>query len=161
MTVTLFRIAADTATYTADDLSGKGAEITGGRWNEKGTPLVYAATTRALAYVETLVHLDGSKPLPLNRYLIEINVPDDAWANAAVCNPAANVGWDALPASITSIRFGTNWAAGGSSLLVMVPSVVTPEELNVLINPKHPDIAKVKAKNVRKWTYDHRAHATV
>ena len=70
----MWRIAADTPTYEADDLSGKGAELSGGRWNRKGTPLIYASVSRALACLETVVHLTQT-PLPLNRYLVEIRVP--------------------------------------------------------------------------------------
>lgn len=159
MSVTLWRIAAEASSYQANDLSGKGAEITGGRWNAKGTPMLYVATTRSMAYLETVVHLDGSMPLPLNRYLVSIEVPDDAWTNAAVCDPASHVGWDALPAGKTSVDFGTAWAAGMGSLLAKVPSVIIPEEINVLINPRHPDIANVTAKKIRKWIYDERGRA--
>ena len=60
----LWRISADTRRYQADDLSGRGAETTGGRWNEVGLPVVYTATTRALACLETMVHLNaGGLPL--------------------------------------------------------------------------------------------------
>ena len=38
----------------------------------------------------------------------------------------------------------------------MVPSTITPEESNVLINPAHPDSAKITAQKVRKWLYDAR-----
>ena len=102
MSVSVWRIATDTKDYEADDLSGKGAEITGGRWNDKGTPLVYTSTNRSLAALETIVHLN-SGGLPLNRYLVEIVIPDDVW-NAAeeIDHTTAPVGWDAEPASRTS-----------------------------------------------------------
>ena len=54
--ISVWRIATDTPDYTADDLSGAGARATGGRWNARGTPLVYASTSRALACLETVVH---------------------------------------------------------------------------------------------------------
>src|SRR5713101_8129256 len=66
--ITVWRIAADTPDYEAHDLSGKGAEKTGGRWNRKGTAMVYASASRALACLETIVHLGSGDPLPLNRY---------------------------------------------------------------------------------------------
>ena len=55
--IVLWRIGVDTAFYTADDLSGKGAEKTGGRWNRPGLPVAYAASSIALAALETVVHL--------------------------------------------------------------------------------------------------------
>lgn len=153
--VTLWRIGADTPLYEAHDLTGKGAELSGGRWNRAGTPMVYASTSRALACLETVVHL-STDPLPLNRYLVQISVPPDAWKAAAQLDPAALVGWDAQPVGKTSLDWGTLWATARRSLLALVPSIIVPEEINVLVNPAHPDAAKVKAVKVRKWQYDAR-----
>lgn len=153
--VTLWRIATDTADYEAHDLSGKGAEASGGRWNRAGTPLVYCSATRALACLETLVHL-ARHPLPLNRYLVRITVPDAAWAAAVELDGSTLVGWDAEPAGQASLDWGTSWVAAGSSLLARVPSVVVPEEFNVLISPAHADVAGVKAEKMRRWLYDAR-----
>ena len=156
MSVSVWRIATDAKDYEADDLSGKGAEITGGRWNDKGTPLVYTSTNRSLAALETIVHLN-SGGLPLNRYLVEIVIPDDVWnAAEALDHTNAPVGWDAEPASRASSNFGTRWARAATSPLLRVPSVIVPEESNVLINPRHPDIAAIKARKVRKWICDPR-----
>jgi len=154
---TLWRIATDAPAYVAEDLGGKGAEITGGRWNAPGTPMVYAATSIALACLETVVHLDGSKSLPLNRYLVRIDVPADVWGRAVTLEADDHVGWDAVPAGKVSIDWGNTWCAGQSSALARVPSVVVPEEFNVLVNPRHPDAARLKATKLRKWTYDPRA----
>ena len=153
--VTLWRIGVDAPAYESDDLTGKGAEISGGRWNRVGTPLVYASTTRALACLETVVHL-ADEPLPLNRYLVRVTVPAQTWAAATVLDPSSLVGWDAEPVGRASLDWGTNWAKGKSTLLALVPSIVVPEELNVLVNPVHADAGKVKAVKVRKWVYDSR-----
>lgn len=154
--VLLWRVGTDTPDYEAHDLTGKGAEITGGRWNRAGTPLVYTSTSRALACLETIVHLAAAKPLPLNRYLVEIAVPAAAWDGRIVVDPTAYVGWDAEPAGKVSLDWGTTWAAGQSALLAEVPSVIVPEESNVLINPRHPDAGAVTTVKLRKWTYDAR-----
>ena len=154
--MSVWRIAADTKDYSADDLTGKGAEKTGGRWNREGTPVLYTANSRALAALETFVHLNAGG-LPLNRYLIEIVLPDDIWNAAQVeTTLTLKVGWDAEPASATSTDFGTRWLAGLNSLLLVVPSVIIPEERNVLINPRHGDIGRVQVKKVRKWLFDPR-----
>lgn len=156
MTTTFWRIATDTKTYEAHDLSGIGAKITGGRWNDIGVALVYAATSRALACLETVVHLN-SGGLPLNRYLVEINVPDDLLSAAEVATTDdLAVGWDAEPAGRVSISFGSEWAASVRSALMLVPSVIVSEENNLLINPGHPDAARISARKVRRWTYDPR-----
>ncbi len=77
MTQTVWRIAADTRDYAADDLSGAGAKATGGRWNAMNYAAVYSSATRAMACLETIVHLNAGG-LPLNRYLVEITIPEFA-----------------------------------------------------------------------------------
>lgn len=153
--VTLWRIASDTPEYQAHDLTGRGAELTGGRWNRRGTPLVYTSTSRALACLETVVHL-GGRTLPLNRYLVEIVVPADEWEARTIFDLDSNIGWDAEPAGMVSLDWGTAWANERSTLLAEVPSVVVPEESNVLINPLHPAAPTVHARKARRWTYDAR-----
>jgi RES domain-containing protein len=153
--ISVWRIAADTAAYTADDRSGKGAELTGGRWNEKGIPLLYSSKSRALACLETLVQLNSSG-LPLNRYLVEVLILVEAWAARERFVVGTGVGWDAEPPGRVSIDWGTRWARDKRSLVAEVPSVIVPEEVNVLLNPLHPDVAKIKAHKRRKWTYDAR-----
>lgn len=156
MSVVAWRIAQDTKDYSADDLGGKGAEITGGRWNHVGTPLVYASSSRSLACLETIVHLNAGG-LPFNRYLVEVTIPDAEWAAAtAITDKTAPVGWDAEPASKTSMDLGTEWCRTTATLLLLVPSVVVPEEHNILINPRHPAISRLSARKVRKWQYDPR-----
>ena len=156
MSISVWRIATDTPNYTADDLSGTGAAIEGGRWNVAGMPLVYASSSRALAALETLVHVKlGS--LPLNRYLVCINIPDAIWTTARIETAASlAVGWDAVPQGAVSIDLGMVWATDHASAILRVPSVIVPEEENILINPAHPDAARISAVKVRRWLYDPR-----
>ena len=156
MSRVVYRIGTDTPDYEADDLSGKGAEITGGRWNEKGTAVVYAAESRSLACLETLVHL-AAGGLPFNRYLVEISIPGPVWAAAQTETPVSlPVGWDAAPASRASIGFGTAWLRSGTSAVLVIPSVIVPEECCVLINSAHPDSTNIAAVKMRRWLYDPR-----
>lgn len=155
MTARVWRIAVETPDYPADDLTGEGARCTGGRWNHHETPLIYASNSIALACLETIVHLDAGD-LPLNRYLVSIDVPDDVWKAAVLLDPRDHVGWDAIPAGMTSVDAGNGWAASGISALLLVPSVIVPEETNILINPAHPEASRVKVKKRRRWTYDAR-----
>lgn len=154
MTVHVWRIATEGKTYHANDLSGEGAKRSGGRWNDVGIPVVYTAMNISLACLETVVHLDDD--LPLNRYLVRIDIPDDVWAASDAIDPGLIVGWDAMPAGMASVVTGSQWLLGGSSALLRVPSVIVPEEGNVLINPTHAAAATITATALRKWTYDPR-----
>jgi len=159
MSVVIWRIGTDTPDYTADELTGTGAKITGGRWNRAGIAVTYAAGSIALACLETLVHL-GAHALPFNRYLVRIEVPDEVFARRMkfedLAPDAARVGWDALPAGKVSLAFGSNWLLSGSSAILDIPSVVVPEERNCLINPGHPDVALIRSVKQRRFTYDAR-----
>ena len=57
------------------DLSGRGAEASGGRWNGKGTAMVYTSASRALCMVEIMVHIPAGI-IPKDYYLVSISIPD-------------------------------------------------------------------------------------
>jgi len=152
----VWRIATDTPTYTAEDLGGEGAKMTGGRWNAAGAPVVYGSEHIATACLETLVHLnDGG--LPYNRYLVAIEIPDEVWTRAQRETPSSlPIGWDAEPAGRDSISFGMTWLATKAAAILVIPSVIIPEESNILINPIHADAATIRSAKQRKWLYDPR-----
>lgn len=148
----MWRIGIDTPDYVSDDLSGEGANRSGGRWNRPGTAVVYTSSSIALACLETLVHRKSAS-LPMNRFLVRIDVPDDLWeARQTIASPA--VGWDSEPVGRVSLEAGERWARSLSSVILEVPSAIVPEEFNVLINPRHPGAGAVSAVKVRKWLYD-------
>lgn len=156
MSVFLWRIATDARDYQAHDLSGKGAEKTGGRWNRPGRPVVYTAINVSLACLETVVHLNA-EGLPLNRILVQVTVPDAVWAARQVLAlPALPTGWNVVPEGQVSLDLGDAWLRAGASALLEVPSAIAEEDTNVLINPTHPDAARITARKLRRWTYDNR-----
>lgn len=150
----LWRIAAETPAYTARDLSGVGARITGGRWNSKGTAVVYCSTSIALATLET-VHNLLAGALPFNRYLVRIDIPDALWVTRQILDLPPG-GWDAIPAGLSSRGAGDAWITAAKSAVLLVPSVIVPDEYNVLINPRHADAAAITASTVKRWIYDPR-----
>ena len=150
----LWRIAASTRSYGATDLSGAGAAKEPGRWNTHGEFVVYSAQTAALAVLETAAHVD-SGGLPLNRFLVEIDVPASVWnARRSLDVSKLDASWASIPAGNESVKAGSAWLKSRSSALLLVPSVIVPEELAVLINPAHAHAARITAKVLRKFEYD-------
>lgn len=150
----LWRIAAETRRYAADDLSGGGAAAHPGRWNDDRQAVVYAAPTIAMAVLETAAHVDGSG-LPLNRYLVRIDVPDAVWAARAELDVSTlPETWSAIPAGRTSVAIGSQWITSLRSAILLVPSVIVPEEQAALINPAHPAAKGFGAAVVRAFDYD-------
>ena len=149
----LWRIATEDRTSSASDLTGSGAAAKPGRWNKAGQPVVYCAPSIAIAMLETATDVDKEN-VPLNRYLISIQVPDAVWAcretfDALLLPPC----WDAIPPGLASVDAGAAWLASRRSLMLLVPSVIVPEEYCALINPAHPDAAQISAVAVRRIHY--------
>lgn len=153
--ILLWRIAGDMPGSTADALTGEESVQSGGRWSEPGHPVVYACTSRALACLETVVHLDPGER-PSDRFLVQIEVPAEVWAQRAVFDPDGVVGWDTIPPGRASQEWGMRWLRDGRCALACVPAVVAREEWNVLINPLHPDARSITAHKLRHWIYDPR-----
>jgi RES domain-containing protein len=156
MTVSLWRIASDTPSYTAEDMAGKGAASAGARWNNAGEHVTYAATSISLAAWETRAHFSKGTMLPWNRILVRIDVPDVVWSARIVTPRPLPVGWNIVPEGMISRSIGSAWLASYASALLVVPSVIINEEDNVLINPAHPDAALITTDRVRQFVYDHR-----
>lgn len=154
--VSVWRIATEAPSFSATDRTGEGAKLSGGRWNRVGTPLLYCSSSISLACLETCVHLGAKAGLPLNRYLVEVKIPFIVWSRSIKLLAASMIGWDALPQGRTSIEAGNAWLVSRSSAVCLVPSVVVPEEQNVLLNPLHSDYSQITIKKIRKWTYDAR-----
>lgn len=152
----LWRIAKETPDYAADDLSGGGAQAVGGRWNRKGTAAVYASTSIALATFETLAHLGGNISIR-NAFLVRITVPEALWDKRRIVSLASLPrAWLAEPPGAASIEFGDTWLRARSHAMLLVPSIIVPEEYNVVINPAHPAAGQITAKVMRQSVYDPR-----
>jgi len=136
------------------DLSGAGARIAGGRWNLKGTAVLYTAESRALATVEYLVHVPIAI-IPRNLRMAAIDVPDAA-PRIVVATNDLPLDWNRYPPPPELATIGTDWILKNSHLLLYVPSAVVPGEHNVLINPLHPDMKHVKIVNVEVYKFDKR-----
>jgi RES domain-containing protein len=151
-----WRMAKHTAKYRADDLSGGGAKEVGGRWNSKGRAVLYAGSSIALSTLETLVHTTDRVNVR-NMFLVRLDIPLAVWKLREVVDATSlPPTWVAEPAGSTTIELGDAWIDAVSSPLLFVPSVVVPEEHNILINPAHPASQKITAIVVRQFLYDPR-----
>lgn len=65
-------------------------------------------------------------------------------------------GRDAIPAGLSARTAGDGWIASGATALLLVPSVIVPDEYNVLINPRHGDAAAITSTIIKRWIYDPR-----
>ena len=138
--------------HAATAFSGEGASKTGGRWNSRGVPVVYASATRSLAALETLVHLN---PLVRFEYQI-IRVEFDESLVERLTHSALPRNWKAEPPPVSTRRLGNEWARARRSAILAVPSVIVPDETNFVLNPAHPDFRKLAIGPAVAFSFDPR-----
>lgn len=148
----LYRISQE---MFADDLSGNGAKIFGGRWNSEGLVALYTSSSRSLALLETLAHTPAKMLQQKVYILITLSLPGNIQAEELEKNKLTS-GWDAPDTRPLTKKIGDKFLKSKSSLLLSVPSVLIPEENNYLINTLHPDMKKVKITYKRRIFFDSR-----
>ncbi len=130
---------------------GTGAMLHGARWNSAGRRVIYASETYAGALLEILVH--GSGSVPRSQGYVEIEIP--AGVPVEELAPDGLPHWDS--ASFETARtFGDRWYDQRRTPVLMVPSVVTRVERNILINQEHPDFARIKSSPALPVRWDTR-----
>ena len=149
--MTLFRLSKS---KYSKDLTGKGAELSGGRWNSKGTPLIYTCESRALCTTEIAVHTQLGI-IPSDFELITLSFP----GNTKICELTVSSlpdDWKSFPHSHSTQIIGDNFVSENKFLILKVPSVVVPGEYNFLINPNHKDIKLVQIVSIEPFDFDER-----
>ena len=135
-------------------LDGQGARLAGGRWNSRGTAVVYASETLSLAALELLVHCDPAL-LPDDLVAIAIAIPDGLSVRRIEAAGLART-WRLSPAPESLAQLGDAWAKALGSAVLSVPSAVVPGERNFLLNPAHPDFKRIRAGRPEKFSLDAR-----
>jgi RES domain-containing protein len=136
----------------ANDLSGAGARLYGGRWNSEGRAMIYLASSRSLAVLEALVHLPPTN-IPDEYCMVTIDAPDDF---AGIDEKLLPQNWQDFPDLDILKQMGNVFLFEKRNLLLKVPSAIVNEEFNYLLNPAHTMIQKVKLKNVQPFSFDSR-----
>lgn len=135
-------------------LDGEGARLNGGRWNPEGVAVVYASTTLSLAALEYLAHVDP-EDVPGDLVAMSIEVPDDL-PEERIRVPDLPADWNRVPDHPACVERGDAWARAARTALLRVPSALLPEEENVLLNPRHPDAARIVVGPTRPFAFDPR-----
>jgi RES domain-containing protein len=134
--VRCYRIGDPDGAYPIFDATG--STISPGRWNTLSSPLIYTSEHYSTALLEKLVR--GSGRIPKNQHYIEITIPNGA--SYEVVNTSALPGWDNFPPSVSPLH-GETWQHDRRSLILIVPSVVARLDMNILINPDHPEFPQI------------------
>jgi RES domain-containing protein len=138
----------------ANDLSGTGVRLFGGRWNSRGVNALYGAENISLAKLEVTVHLDLDI-IPDDYFLIEIEIPENI--NIKVLEKEVlETDWNTIPHSESTQLKGDEFLDENQFLVLKVPSAIVPQEHNFILNPNHKNFSLIKITAIEKFTFDNR-----
>lgn len=132
---------------------GTGALLLGGRWNSPGKPVIYGASSFSGAMLEVLVHARIGK-LPKTHVFVVAEIPFNVEVETLPVE-LLKTGWDESDSSI-AVDSGDRWLQKMSSAVLLVPSVVAREEMNVIVNPLHPEAARIIVSDPKPVIWDER-----
>ena len=147
--IRLYRISA--CKYV-DGLPGEGAFLAGGRWNSKGTRLVYTSENSSLSMLEALAHITMLNLV--QPYCMQIFDIPDSVIDLDISVLTAE--WQQNPSPDFLKKYGDSFAKENKALALKVPSAIMPDSSNYLINPAHPFFASIKQVAVRNVSFDQR-----
>jgi RES domain-containing protein len=137
-----------------NDLSGKGAELAGGRWNSKGIALLYTSESIALCTVEVAVHM----PLgivPKDYHLVRIEIPD-AVAIQEISEESLPATWKSFPHPNITQEIGDSFVMQAEFLVLKVPSATVQGTYNYLLNPRHREFSQIQVVATIPFEFDER-----
>lgn len=137
--ITAWRIVR--AAHAERVFDGEGARRVGGRWNSRGTAVVYAADSLALAMLEVLVHVRSYEQLE-GRVAVSAHFREARVETLAAEDLPTD--WQLAPPPPATQRLGDQWVEAGRAPVLKVPSVVVPRAFNYVFNPRHPDFTEVE-----------------
>ena len=140
--------------FASSAFTGEGARLFPGRWNPVGVRMVYTSPSLSLAAIEFFVHLDPSVA-PDDLVSVKATLPRDEGKLARLDLGDLPANWRATD-NPTLQAIGANWITAQTSVALEVPSVAVEGEWNVLLNPTHPDFAKIKLTPPEPFHFDKR-----
>ena len=132
-------------------LSGKGAELTGGRWNSKGVQMIYTSESRALCTAEIAVHMPLGI-LPSDYKIITIDIPEIIKI-IELTNTKLPSDWRSVPHPGSTQKIGDDFIFRNNSAVLKVPSVVVPGYYNYLLNPFHNEFQQISIVTIEPFEF--------
>ena len=134
----------------ASDISGTGAALYPGRWNKKGTPVLYAGENKEIALLETLVHIPPMLSPQLD--IVTLEIPEDSMSVLTIKDLPSN--WHHFPAPTILSEIGQQWIDEGTTVALKVPSSIIHTSHNIILNCKHQVYSMVKILEQHPFYFD-------
>jgi RES domain-containing protein len=145
----LYRI---TGRKQAGDLSGTGAAVYGGRWNKKGTPVLYTGESKEIALLETIVH---TPPMLIPKLsIVTIEIPDESISEILINRLPGN--WYDYPAPAILAEISQQWIESGKTIALKVPSCIIHSAHNYILNCNHKEFSRIRIIDIKNFHFDTR-----
>ncbi len=145
----LYRI---TCNKYAKDISGSAAATFGGRWNKKGTPVLYTGESKEIALLEIIVHTPPM--MAPNLDILTLEIPDDSITLIEKNQLPPN--WIDYPAPTILSEIAERWVMAQKTIALKVPSCIIRSAHNYILNCRHPEYNKVKIIAHKEFHFDSR-----
>jgi RES domain-containing protein len=136
----------------AEDLTGLGAAMFGGRWNKKGSPVLYTGENKEIALLETIVHTPSLLIPELD--ILTLEIPDDSITAIEIYQLPKN--WKVYPAPTILSEIGEKWINEGKTIALRVPSCIIHSSHNYILNCKHQAYSRVRLIERKNFEFDSR-----
>ncbi len=156
----LYRLQLARYGLPKDFLSGKGAELTGGRWNPAGMPVVYTSLSVELASLEYLVHYFEGFPNSKLPDMLVATIEIEEEGILAIEPEMLPKNWRNNPAPKTLQMVTNQWFKNKNHLALQLPTAVhslqTELSYNVLLNPLHERMNEELITKIEPFYFDSR-----
>ncbi|NLO03593.1 MAG: RES family NAD+ phosphorylase [Bacteroidales bacterium] len=136
----------------ANDLTGRGAAMFGGRWNKKGSPVLYTGENKEIALLETLVHTPSLLIPELD--ILTLDIPDNSITAIEITDLPKN--WAVYPAPVILSEIGERWVRESKTIALKVPSCIIYSAHNYILNCRHPEYSKIRLIDQKRFKFDTR-----
>ena len=146
-----WRIVRESRAQTA--FTGEGPWRFGGRWNSPGIRIVYVSEHQSTAALEIFIHRVPFVTAEKFK-AFRIEWPDNIMEILATAKLPAK--WRMAPRPAETVAIGDQWALQKRSVVLAVPSAISPDDRNFLLNPEHPNFKRIRIAALIDYDFDPR-----
>lgn len=140
-----------TKSGNASDIRGTGSALYPGRWNKRGTPVLYTGESKEIALLENIVHIPPMISPRLD--ILTLEIPDHSITTIEAKELPKY--WFNYPAPTVLSEIGQKWVDDGETIALRVPSSIIHSAFNVILNCSHTDYNQVKIVDQRRFVLIH------
>ncbi|PYK70772.1 MAG: hypothetical protein DME44_10140 [Verrucomicrobia bacterium] len=133
--------------------TGEGPWRYGGRWNSPGVHVVYVSEHQSTAAFEVFAN---RVPFILEEKYkaYHLEWPDGLTEIFPIKKLPAS--WRVTPPPAETMEIGDRWVQERRSAVLALPSAISPDDTNFLLNPEHPDFKRIRIHPPIDFAFDPR-----